>query len=147
MGSPGLHILVFPSRGSDTIKHYDTLTWPITHLDSHIFSTSNGTQSVSRADLLFLIICDFFSSFFHRTLPASQTVASVQFPPPFTSISLGQPSSARMSNLGNFCGVVCGVVCAVLIAAAFPVTQITLGAVYLHECPAGPAVPLYVLVS
>lgn len=52
-----------------------------------------------------------------------------------------------MSNLGNFCGVVCGVVCAVLIAAAFPVTQITLGAVYLHECPAGPAVPLYVLVS
>ncbi|XP_075898293.1 uncharacterized protein LOC142898898 [Nelusetta ayraudi] len=52
-----------------------------------------------------------------------------------------------MSNLGACCGVMCGVVCAVLVAAAFPVTQITLGAVYLHECPAGPAVPLYVLVS
>lgn len=51
------------------------------------------------------------------------------------------------NGMNDCCGVMCGVVCAVLVAAAFPVTQITLGAVYLHECPASPAVPLYVLVS
>ncbi|XP_044000083.1 uncharacterized protein LOC122846868 [Gambusia affinis] len=52
---------------------------------------------------------------------------------------------------GNcLCGVVgagvCIAGCAFLILAAFPVVQIALGAVYIHECPAGPVVPVYMMV-
>ncbi|XP_076597686.1 uncharacterized protein LOC143327300 [Chaetodon auriga] len=36
--------------------------------------------------------------------------------------------------------------CAVLFVAAFPIAQITLGAVNLYECPAAPAIPVYVMV-
>lgn len=158
MGSPGLHVLVFPSRAVIQLNIMTLCLGQSPTLTLILFSTSNGTQSVSRADSLFPIVCDFFFFFFHCTLPASQTVASVKFLRPFTSISLGQPTSVRMSDLGACCGVMCGVgecrapdlstpwtkrgvgqkslsppslllslVCAVLVAAAFPVTQITLG--------------------
>ncbi|XP_023194467.1 uncharacterized protein LOC111609558 [Xiphophorus maculatus] len=52
---------------------------------------------------------------------------------------------------GNcLCGVVgagvCIAGCAFLILAALPVVQIALGAVYIHDCPAGPVVPVYMMV-
>ncbi|XP_014891377.1 uncharacterized protein LOC106949556 [Poecilia latipinna] len=52
---------------------------------------------------------------------------------------------------GNcLCGVVgagvCIAGCAFLILAALPVVQIALGALYIHECPAGPVVPVYMMV-
>ncbi|XP_040927464.1 uncharacterized protein LOC114858698 [Betta splendens] len=34
----------------------------------------------------------------------------------------------------------------ILIIAAFPVTEITIGALYLHECPVAPAIPVCVMV-
>ncbi|XP_071371592.1 uncharacterized protein [Centroberyx affinis] len=37
--------------------------------------------------------------------------------------------------------------CTILLAAAFPIAQITIGAVYLKECPVAPIIPVYVLVS
>ncbi|MEQ2213011.1 hypothetical protein XENOCAPTIV_008228 [Xenoophorus captivus] len=36
--------------------------------------------------------------------------------------------------------------CAFLLIAAFPVGQIALGAVYIHECPVGPVIPVYMIV-
>ncbi|XP_035014838.2 uncharacterized protein LOC118110833 [Hippoglossus stenolepis] len=40
----------------------------------------------------------------------------------------------------------CGLLCASVFIAAFPVAQITLGAVYMFECPAAPGIPVYVMV-
>ncbi|KAK2850815.1 hypothetical protein Q5P01_007091 [Channa striata] len=36
--------------------------------------------------------------------------------------------------------------CFVVLLAVFPVAQITIGALYMHECPVAPAVPVYVVV-
>ncbi|KAF7210528.1 uncharacterized protein [Nothobranchius furzeri] len=39
-----------------------------------------------------------------------------------------------------------GAGCTILFVTAFPVVQITLGAVYLYECPVAPVLPVYVMV-
>ncbi|XP_044068812.1 uncharacterized protein LOC122883756 isoform X2 [Siniperca chuatsi] len=36
--------------------------------------------------------------------------------------------------------------CIFLLVTAFPIVQIALGAVYMHECPAAPVIPVYVMV-
>nr|XP_046254032.1 uncharacterized protein LOC124063914 [Scatophagus argus] len=36
--------------------------------------------------------------------------------------------------------------CTFVILAAFPIAQISLGVVYIHECPAAPFIPVYVMV-
>ncbi|XP_018557100.1 uncharacterized protein LOC108900500 [Lates calcarifer] len=36
--------------------------------------------------------------------------------------------------------------CSVLILTAFPIAEITIGAVYMYECPVAPAIPVYVMV-
>ncbi|XP_026222622.1 uncharacterized protein LOC113166720 isoform X2 [Anabas testudineus] len=39
-----------------------------------------------------------------------------------------------------------GAGCTLLVLAASPVTMITMGALYIYECPAAPVIPLYVIV-
>ncbi|XP_019963824.2 uncharacterized protein [Paralichthys olivaceus] len=41
---------------------------------------------------------------------------------------------------------ICGLLFASVFIAAFPAAQITLGAVYIFECPAAPGIPVYVMV-
>ncbi|XP_022617417.1 uncharacterized protein LOC111233798 [Seriola dumerili] len=36
--------------------------------------------------------------------------------------------------------------CTILLVTAFPLVQITIGAVYMYECPAAPVIPVYVLL-
>ncbi|XP_035513141.1 uncharacterized protein LOC118324783 [Morone saxatilis] len=36
--------------------------------------------------------------------------------------------------------------CTIILVTAFPIAQITIGAVYMYECPAAPVIPVYVMV-
>ncbi|XP_071768665.1 uncharacterized protein LOC139922118 [Centroberyx gerrardi] len=55
------------------------------------------------------------------------------------------------ANFEDVCACCCSTLfvfgCTILLVGAFPIAQITIGAVYLDECPVAPVIPVYVLVS